>query len=71
MDEYIQDDATYDFVEKPKGKVVKRGSKGNRAAQRKRYRERNVGKYREYMKRYMAEKRRKGYKHPLNFEDEI
>lgn len=53
-DEYEQADAPEDVYVSDSGKKVKRGTKGNRKAQAKRYQEKNRARLNEYKRKYMA-----------------
>lgn len=68
MNEYEQADAPDEFqgndTNGSKSKT-KRGTKGDRAGQLKRWRERNPGRYRAYMRRYMAERKRRLIQAPI------
>ena len=59
VDEAVQSDALDEFASGPplKRRPRPRGTKGNRKAQMKRYRERNAVRLRDYWKRYQATRR--------------
>jgi hypothetical protein len=56
-DSYQHDPADYSIPAPTKQVAITRGTKGNRAAQRERWRARNRGKWLAYMRRYMAMRR--------------
>ncbi len=60
-DDSIQEDAPEESFGHPSnksGEKPRTGSKGNRAEQQRRYRQRHASNYRAYMRRYMAARRR-------------
>ena len=60
MDDAIQSDSPKEEFEHPSNnssKAIKRGTKGDRSEQQRRYRARHPSKVRDYMRRYMAARR--------------
>lgn len=59
MDDYCQPDALADYAP-PSNNYRKRdgGNKGDKRGQQERYRKRHPHKYRDYMRRYMTDRRK-------------